>query len=408
MAGDKRKGTPFKSFSTLKRMVVLQHFKARLLGRLGWKVAWVTSGAPVELLLSFGILPLYPEKHAAVCSARHLAADMKEDSVRRGFSPDLCTYALLDLGSVATGVSPLGGMARPDLLVACNNICGTVLKWYQALQQRFGVPLVFVDTPFLGDAIEPGAPAPDHAVAYVRGQLEEMIATLEKVAQRRFDEQRLRQVLERSADAIDLWGKVLDANRARPAPMTCFDAFVLMAPIVTLRGTRGAVSFYRGLLAEIEERVRRGVAAVPGERTRVVWDNLPVWGKMRDLSRYFKSKNVCLVADTYTGAWAGNIMRDDPSLENVARTYLSIFLNRGLRSRGEVLAGLVRRFEADAFVMHSNRSCKPYSFGQYDIQRLVSGETGKPGVVIEADHGDPSFFNDAQVFSKLDAFFENV
>ncbi len=37
---------------------------------------------------------------------------------------------------------------RPTCLLACNNGCGTMFKWYEVLSRRFGVPLLFLDTPY--------------------------------------------------------------------------------------------------------------------------------------------------------------------------------------------------------------------------------------------------------------------
>ncbi|MFH1436105.1 MAG: 2-hydroxyacyl-CoA dehydratase family protein, partial [Pseudomonadota bacterium] len=384
------------------------HFKARVLKKLGWKVAWVTSGAPVELLLPFGIIPLYPENHAAVCAARKMGGKLKEASVRTGVNPDLCSYGHIDIGSVETGLSPVGGLAKPDILFCCNNICGTVLKWYQALGKYFDAPLVFIDTPFLNDEIAPGQPPPDHTITYVHEQFDDAIRELEKITGRRFNEKEFLSVTENSKATMALWQEILDCCREKPSPMTCFDAFVHMMPIVSLRGTQTALRYYRALLAEMKKRQRDGVSAIPNEKKRVVWDNIPIWPKMGALARYLKSKGVCLVADTYTTAWADNVIPDNATFRDMAQLYTAIFLNRGLRSKAAKLAGLVRHYDADAFIMHSNRSCKTYSFGQYDILKIVTEETGRPGLIIEADHADPGGFNDSQVFSRLDAFFDSI
>jgi benzoyl-CoA reductase/2-hydroxyglutaryl-CoA dehydratase subunit BcrC/BadD/HgdB len=54
--------------------------------------------------------------------------------------------------------------------------------------------------------------------------------------------------------------------------------------------------------------------------------------------------------------------------------------------------------------MHSNRSCKPYSFGQYEIQKKLS----VPSVIIEADMVDERAFSEAQVVTRLEAFLESL
>jgi benzoyl-CoA reductase/2-hydroxyglutaryl-CoA dehydratase subunit BcrC/BadD/HgdB len=98
---------------------------------------------------------------------------------------------------------------------------------------------------------------------------------------------------------------VLDTTVNRPAPMSAFDAFFHLALIVTLRGTRTVVDYYTELLDEMKARVADGIAAVPDERYRLLWDNLPVWYRTRWLSDKFAAHGACLVADTYTSSWCG-------------------------------------------------------------------------------------------------------
>ena len=56
--------------------------------------------------------------------------------------------------------------------------------------------------------------------------------------------------------------------------------------------------------------------------------------------------------------------------------------------------------------MHSNRSCKPYSLGQYDIQRIVQQKMGIPTVMIEADMVDERSFSEGQIETRIEAFIE--
>jgi benzoyl-CoA reductase/2-hydroxyglutaryl-CoA dehydratase subunit BcrC/BadD/HgdB len=69
---------------------------------------------------------------------------------------------------------------------------------------------------------------------------------------------------------------------------------------------------------------------------------------------------------------------------------------------------MVDKYQADGIVMHSNRSCKPYSFGQYEIARIVERERGIPSLIIEADMVDERMFSESQVENRIDAFMEIV
>ncbi len=397
------RGPRLRSTGRLLHLLRNHYLLAKVAPRLGMKVAWVTSGAPVELLRAFDIMAIYPENHGAICGARKVAGSLSGHAEQRGFSRDLCSYARADLGFAFGGKSPVGGYARPDVLFCCNNICDTVVKWYEALAWHFRVPLILIDTPF----VVAGEP-PDHAVSYVKGQLEHAAEQFEALVGRPLRMRRFESTLELARQNVTLWRQVLEASRARPAPMNCFDAFVHMAPIVTLRGSHIVNDYYRALLAELRHRVERGIAAVPGERVRLVWDNLPIWYELGRLSRFLASQKACLVADTYTTAWADNDLRADAGFEGMARVYTRVFLNRGLEPKTASLERLLHEYQADGFVMHSNRSCKPYSFGQYDMRRRVSAATGKPGLVLEGDMADEAHFADGPAYNRLQAFCEQI
>lgn len=394
---------PLASNRRLTRLIRNQVLWMRAAKYLRRPVAWVTSGAPVEILLAHGIVPFYPENHAAICAARDFSLDLTARTEEQGWSQDLCSYFRVDLGSQVTGRTPLRSLTPPDLVLVCNNICGTVQNWFRITADRYNVPFLFLDTPFSDD------PPSDVDVAYVRDQLREIGREVARIARRRYDERRILAVARRSMEALRLWGEVLATARHRPAPFTSFDAFVHMAPIVSMRGTRRVVWYYRSLLRELRERAKAGFAAVEPERARVVWDNIAIWPLHRPLKRLFREAGVALVADTYTGAWSVTRMVDESDpIGGLARGYTDILLNHGAEHRVRVVSNLVRDYGASGFILHSNRSCKRYSLGQYRVEREVARNTGAIGVVIEADMADPRLANLDHLRQRLMPFFEAV
>lgn len=384
----------------LLRNQVLWTRAAKLLGR---PVAWVTSGAPVEVLLAHGVVPFYPENHAAICAARGFSLDLQARTEEMGWSGDLCSYFRVDVGSQDTGRTPLGSLTPPDFVLACNNICGTVQNWFWVTANRYKVPFLFLDTPFSDD------PSSESDIAYVREQLLEIGREAARIARRKYDERKILAVARRSLEALRLWTEVLETARHRPAPFSSFDAFVHMAPIVSMRGTRRAVRYYRALLKELRERIASKVAVVEPERARVVWDNIAIWPIHRALKRFFSDEGVALVADTYTGAWSVSRMVDESDpIGGLARAYTDVLLNHGAEHRVRVLSRLVQQYGASGFILHSNRSCKRYSLGQYRVEREVRRATGAVGVVIEADMADPRLVNFDYLCQRLTPFFEIV
>ncbi len=161
---------------------------------------------------------------------------------------------------------------------------------------------------------------------------------------------------------MTLWREIREMCQARPSPLNAPDLFLAMAPIVVLRGTGDAVSYYRKLKAEVEERVARGEGAILEERYRLLWDNIAIWYQLFRLFNLFSEAGACFVVDTYTNAWSMSVDAGDPIL-GLARTYTTVYINQSLQVRAAMMADLVDRFAVDGIVLHSNRSCKPYSLG---------------------------------------------
>ena len=233
-------------------------------------MAWITSGGPVEPLIAMDIIPVYPENHGAMIGAAKMGEDLCIKAEELGYSSDLCSYARSDIGCSIAGGGPIGGLPKPDMLVCCNNICGTVVKWYEIQARHFNVPLFILDTPICHTGYT------KDIAAYVKKQIQEYIEFLEQATGRTFDYDKMKQVGILSLEGQKLWQKVLNTAASKPAPMSAFDAFFFLALIVTLRGTRTAVDFYKELVTEMEERVSQGIAVVPEEKYRLLWDNLPV------------------------------------------------------------------------------------------------------------------------------------
>jgi bcr-type benzoyl-CoA reductase subunit B len=398
---EKRK---IKSVKKMKDIMMNYYIEAKTAEQTGKKVAWITSGGPVEPLIAMDVIPVYPENHGAMIGASKMGIDLCQKAEAMGYSSDLCSYARSDISCATVNGGPIGGLPRPDMLICCNNICGTVLKWYEIQARYFQVPLFILDTPFCHTQFT------EEAKKYVRSQIEEYIVFLEQVCGRKMDHDRMMEVGKLSVEGQKLWQAVLDTATHRPAPLSAFDCFFHLALIVTLRGTTQAIDYYTGLLAEMKQRIADGIGAVANEKYRLLWDNIPVWYRTKWLSEKFAAADACLVADTYTSAWCGALkyIDEDNFLTSMAEGYARIYLNIGIDEMAREVIKMVDKYSADGLVMHSNRSCKPYSFGNLDIQRIIREERGLPSLMLEADMVDERFFSESQIETRIDAFMEVV
>jgi bcr-type benzoyl-CoA reductase subunit B len=394
-------GPPLKCAERLKEIMTRHYFLSRY-AEGAKPVAWVTSGAPVELLRAFDFYTIYPENHGALCGAQKLGPELCAVAEEKGYHQDLCSYARIDLGVCFSGKTPVGRLPKPDLLFASNNICQTVMYWYRVLSHKWKIPLLVFDTPFNFGQISRSE------INYMVMQFEEMIPVLERISGKRLDQKAFENVMRLGKESAMAWGEILAAMKTVPSPMTIFDAFVHLAPIVSLRGLPVTLDYYNILLSELKDRISKGIGAIINERKRLMWDNIAIWYKVRDFSRLFAEKGMNFVAATYTNAWAETIsyMDETRPMESLAKAYSLVILNNNLDHRLNLMERLIDEYHVDGLVIHSARSCKPYSVGQYDLKRLLMERKGIPSVVIEADITDYRAYSEEQTRTRLEAFFE--
>lgn len=400
--GSRLFGPPLESVERLKSIMTRYYLSGRYADG-AVPVAWVTSGFPSEALVALGFHLVYPENHAALCGARRQVVDLAERVEQEGLSRDVCSYVRTDLGAVLSGKSPVGRLPKPDLLCCCTNICQTVLYWYKSLAHMLNVPLVIVDTPFVFGSI------PEGHLDYVSSQLAELVQTAEKVAHKKLTDEHFKDIANEARTASVLWGKCLEMGAARPSPWSAIDSFFHIAPVVTLRGTRECTLYYEMLLEELQERAQKGIGAIHDEKHRLLWDNLPIWFLVRDLAKETAEKGFQFVCATYSNAWAEageNIDPDDP-MGSTALAYTKVYLNRDLASRLETMLDLSKRFHVDGAILHSDRSCKPYSVGQVDLREKLHNDHGIRSLLLEADHNDPRSFSKEQALTRVQAFMES-
>jgi bcr-type benzoyl-CoA reductase subunit B len=390
---------PLKSNTFIRSSIENYYINANQARENNKKIAWTVASFPVELIYAMDVIPIYPENHAAMCGARHMATEASQAAEAQGYSIDLCHYALVDYGSIISDKSPIGGLPKPDMLLSNNSQCDTVTKWFEILSRHFNVPHFALDVPLImGD--------PSKAIIdYFKKQTRECSTFLETHTGRKMDPDKLREVVGLAKRASGTWGEILSMAKNKPSPITVFDAFLNMAPIVTMRGTQEAVDCYDKLKEEMEERVSNHVGAIAEEKYRLYWDNIAIWHKLRELSEAFANAKASVVVASYTNSWAYDF-DDTRPLETLAENYTKMFINLDLESRIKIIKKFIEEYSIDGMVLHSNRSCRAYSFGQYDYKLTIDEALGIPSVILESDQVEERFHDEAQVNTRIETFFE--
>ena len=367
-------------------------------------IAYTTAVSPAELFVAHDVIPIYPENHAVMCIINRMTTRLSTAIEKKGYTTHLCAYARSDLGYRELDESPIGGLPDPDFLLACNAQCFTLTKWFEVLSRRFNAPLFVLDTP----QYIRNQKARRNIIRYVEAQIHELINALENLTGRKFDYDRLREVLTFSREACRLYKAFLDLASHKPSPINIFDALIHMAIIVYLRGTPQAVQYYQTLVDEIErERVAKGVGAIPNERFRLYWENLPIWFKFREHASLLASYGAVILTSLYVHAWSYDFDVSDP-IRTLAENYSAVFSNVVVEERAERAIHLFNRYALNGNIMFLNRSCKAVTFAEHELRDILTQRTGIPALVFESDMGDPRFYSEVQVKTRFQAYFESL
>ena len=371
-------------------------------------VAWCTSVGPAELLRSFGFEVYFPENHGALLGATRSAGDYIPSAVQAGYSGDVCSYLTSDIGAYRCGESPLkkqyglNGIPRPDLIVYNTNQCREVQDWFTWFSNEFGCPIAGIHPPRHLDEVS------SDEINDVAAQFRSIVPLCEQVSGKKFDIDRFRQTLLLSKTATDLWKEVLATAKTSPSPLSFFDGTIHMGPIVVLRGTQTAIDYYQGLLAELQQNVKSGTGFLEKEQTRIYWEGMPIWGKLRSMADLFASNSAAVVASTYCNSWVFDAFDERDPFASSARAYTEIFINRSEKAKMKILEDILRDFRIDGIVYHDAKTCFNNSNARFGMPERLRGKTGIPSLIIEGDLCDLRFFSEGQTKTKVETFLEQL
>lgn len=372
------------------------------------KIAWCTSVGPAELLRSFGFEVYFPENHGALLGATRTAGDFIPVATKLGYSSEICSYLTSDIGAYLSNETPLlkhygiKSVPKPDLIVYSTNQCREVQDWFTYFGKEFNCPVVGIQPPRYLDEVTKSD------VEDVSTQFKAMIPVCEETSNCKFDIEMFGESVRLSKEASVLWRKVLETAKNSPAPLSFFDGAIHMGPIVVLRGTQQAIDYYKSLLDELENNVKEGIGFLENELSRVYWEGMPLWGKLRYMSNLFAKNNTSVVASTYCNSWIFDDFDENNPFESTALAYSAIFINRSEEAKLKMLKSLIDEFNIDGVIFHEAKTCFNNSNASFGMPLRLKEETGVDTLVIEGDLCDLRFFSEGQTTTKIETFIEQI
>lgn len=386
----------------------------------GEQAAYVfVMGSLAEVLRAFDFHTVFPEINSLQTAVRRVAPTYLNAAEDYGYSPDICGYVKADLGmQLRDGEHPMGRIPKPTLAVY-TNACNTYVKWAEIWERLYHIPIFTLDVPgsrAAGGQTWPGHPDFENDKRYVAAQLKELIELCEQVSGKRFDVDRLREVMGHANAMSRAWKRVLELNRSAPAVFNAVtDGTVYLGMSNGFRGTAAGSQYFERVVEEMEYKAAHGLGTLYEEKYRLIFVGVPCYPIFRRFNEMFAEQGGAFVSSTYLWFASGgtdlgyeyDLRRPLDSLAegvliNVRHAMDSMFF------QDQTLIDMVEPYSVDGVVYHPIKSCRTVSTGLADNRRRLLETSDIASLFIESDHMDKRVVSEAQLKNRIDAFFEGL
>jgi len=385
-------------------------------------VAWCMGPSAYEMMGAAGVSCFQAESAAARIAGGHDEVPLIEYGQARGVSPDMCSYAKINIGHILAQQDGRWDLVKeryrlnPPNLIVAGNICPSMMQWAHVLGKLFNVPVFIIDYPFAYD------PTVEHLrrnAKYVRAELEELKKFLLKCSGKEdYDWDKLNEQMACCREMDFYQHNISALQRVVPAPASFIDNAVSMTPALSMKNQKAA-DFYKEFMEEMLDRVKHGIGSCDNERYRIMWRGNFPWFKISFLSKLFAKYDAQLVCGEYGFSYldaprGGELIPPDgydlkdPLWSIAARSVNGTYIASYDTKWKNEFVGFITQYSIDAVIIQAPHTCRPWTLTTREFCQRVENELGVPCIVLEADHTDASYFNDAQVETRIKALLETV
>ncbi|MBI3160203.1 MAG: 2-hydroxyacyl-CoA dehydratase [Chloroflexi bacterium] len=376
-------------------------------------------GSMAEILRTFEIPMVFPEINSLQTAIRRVAHQFLNEAEDYGYSPDICGYVKADVAlQLRQGDHPMGKVPRPTVAVL-TNACNTYVKWAEIWERMYQIPCFVLDVPGTRDIrsqSHPGDPSFENDRLYVEAQIKELINLCEQLTGRKFDIDRLREVLGHANRMNKAWQRVIDLNRTQPSVFNALtDGTIYLGVSNSFRGSSEGSRYFERLQEEMEYKSSQRIGTLTNEQYRLVFVGVPCYPIFRRFNEFFTEWNGTFVNSTYLWFASGGANRafeydlTRPLASLSEGTLLSVRdAMDSMFHQDRAVLEIAETFNIDGVVFHPIKSCRTVSTGLADGRRALMSARDIPSLFIESDMMDRRVVSEAQLKNRIDAFFEGL
>lgn len=363
-------------------------------------IAYLSAMAPQELFRAFDFNIFLPENHSAFLGSRRKAQTYIKKAIQEGYSPEICSYLLSDIGShlekkCAFENYGLNEFPKPDIICYSTNQCYEIGEWFKFLGKLYKVPVLSIP------AVK-NFNNEKRFLDFYENSIISVIKKIENIKGEKLKEKKLIEALEYTKMASRKWKSFLNLNLNSNYKFSFLDHLFLMAPMVLGRGSFDTYKFY-------EKLYKFGLKTKNKEyKYRIWWEGMPVWGKLKYFKERFEELKIAPVGSTYASSWTFSFQKIEP-IKNLAKIYYNdLFITWTEEKKKEWLEEKIKEFNLDGFIFMEAKTCRANTNTHFGMATKIYNETGIPSLILYGDMVDLNHFSEAETNLKLEAFLETI
>ena len=423
----KRAINRLKTMYPLRALIDGMYEKAVEASKEGKPTAWcMVSWWEGDLILrAMDIAAVYPEDYGSVCAAFGAAPDFLDRCDADGFPTHMCGYArncigyastMKEVGDIPPG-APMGGMAKPTLLMASGTVCDARYKWFQAMGRYLDAPVWMLELPHPGVKERFMEGAYERDINFMVEELREFVAFLERLVNKKMDWDKLEELIDATVEMNRIWYEINELRKVKPCPMHSRDFWSSMPASLYVAGDpKETIKLYRNMYDEVKDRIDNKIGAIAEEKYRLAFAELPPWHSLKFFDQLAeRGWNFVYESWNYHPPKPIDLTKVSDPLERIARysyQWLTGYFEDA--NKNEEYMGyfvypfleIVRDYQCDGMFLHPLITCRAATNSLMLLQDRLMQKLKVPCIIGEGDIIDLKLFNPDDVLRRAETFEE--
>ncbi|WP_426711268.1 2-hydroxyacyl-CoA dehydratase subunit D [Cetobacterium sp. SF1] len=339
---------------------------------------------PCEILHAFNINPLFMEGIAASMAGAYTEKVFIETAEKNGIPESYCSFHKIFLGGIENNFFP-----KTKFIGTTTLACDANVNTFRYISSKMNNSLYLLDIPY---------EISEENITYIELQIKELITELEKLFNKKFNENKLKEIIKQENETITFQKQYISKLAIKDFPITSGSEMAKIFINTIGMGTKEAKEFYIKLNKDIDNY------PISKNKKRIFWINLIPFNDEIIEKNIDMNSNIQLLGIDINFMNTEYIDEENP-YRGLAKKLLYNKLNGNYSRRIEWLKDLSIQLKANGIINMCQWGCKQ-SLGGALITKKEFEKLNIPFLILDGDSGDYSNNSKGQLKTRVEAFLE--